>query len=86
MKKQDINCEHCKCKAKSKRGLKTHMEYIHKKDAVKDIVVYKSQVFTFAIRGKEYKMLEDLTRHALAHDIKESIDMELLFSKEQEGP
>jgi hypothetical protein len=48
----DIYCEHCKFKAKSNRGLKTHMGHIHKKDAVKDIVVYKSKVYTCAICEK----------------------------------
>ena len=81
-----IHCEHCKFKAKSNRGLKTHMGHIHKKDAVKDIVVYKSKVYTCAICEKEFKMLEDLTRHALAHVIKVYIDMDLFFDKEEELP
>ena len=82
----NIHCEHCKFKAKSNRGLKTHMGHIHKKDAVKNIVVYKSKVYTCAICGKEFKMLEDLTRHALAHVIKVYIDMDLFFDKEEELP
>ena len=52
------------------------MGHIHKKYAVKDIVAYESNAFTCAICGKEFKMLEDLTRHTLAHVIKYSIDME----------
>ena len=82
----DIHFEHCKFKAKPNRGLKTHMGHIHKKDDVKDIVVYKSKVYTCAICEKEFKMLEDLTRHALAHVIKFYIYMDLFFSKEEELP
>ena len=77
----EIHCEHCKFKAKSYKGLKTNMGHIHKKDAVKDIVVYKSKVYTRTICEKEFKMLEDLTRHTWAHVIKVNIDMNLFFDK-----
>ena len=63
---QDINCVHWR-------------NQVHKKNAVKDILVYRNKVFTCAICGKEFKMLENLTRQALAHVIKESIDLVFFF-------
>ena len=89
--KDNFKCKLCDFKAKSSRGLKTHIGHMHKYNEQNTELVTENenentsmtevstlssfQFFTCKLCGKEFQMQEDSTRHAYAHVIIQSVDM-----------
>ena len=89
--KDDFKCKLCDFKAKSSRGLKTHIGHMHKynerntklvtdNENVNTCIIEVStlsnfQFFRCKLCGKEFQIQEDSTRHAYAHVIIQSVDM-----------
>ena len=89
--KDNFKCELCEFKAKSSRGLKTHIGHMHKNNernielvtgtdnentSTNEAPTLSSfQFFTCKLCGKEFSIQEDSTRHAYAHVIIQSVDM-----------
>ena len=82
----NFKCVFCKFKAKSSRGLKTHIGYMLKDNErnselakentiIKTSIVGSSHVFQCKLCGIKFSIQEDPTRHAYAHVIIQSVDM-----------